>query len=310
MDLSRTGARVINALAHRAGYRLVRLGVEDHTGVTADPIEALYRSEGRPCILSVPVARLRGAGGFAYAPGNPFVDALVEYGDGRCKGFEGSSLEAFYEQWQPRTLAESMGLDPSSAGEFLSNDASFCKVRPWRADFHQQYFADRLTRKEFRKIQDRESIEGQNVAGTLTFGPVSRAFGEITFKRLAKVFDSIRAHGFRPAPGGEHMRASLLVRDGEWRLVVHSGKHRAAACAAAGCQEIPVVLEPLMIRRDDAASWPNVQAGLFTAEQARKVFDRWFDGNHPWGERRSGPTSVVLHEADQASRAVRKRGIP
>jgi hypothetical protein len=295
MDLSRTGTRVINALAHRAGYRLVRSGVDDYTGVTRDPLEALYRSEGRPCVVSVPVARLRGAGGFAYAPGNPFVDTLVAYGEGRCHGYQGSPLEAFYEQWQPRTLAESMGLDSSSAGEFLSNEAAFCKVRPWRAGFHQQYFADRLTRKEFRKIQDREGVRGQNIAGTLTFGPVSRSFGEITFKRLTKVFDSIRAQGFRPAAGGEPMRTGVLARLDEWVLVVHSGKHRAAACAAARCKEIPVVLEPLVIRREDAASWPNVRAGLFTIGQARTVFDRWFEGTHPWRESRSrGPSYHMM----------------
>jgi hypothetical protein len=279
---ARLASRIVGAVARRAGFALAPLHPVDLTDVTTDPVEALYRSRGRSCLMRAPVSRLRGAGGFAFSDSNPFVEALVLYGEGSCPGYLGSPMERYYAEWQPDTLASAFGLTAGSASEFLRHPAGYCKVRPWEVGYHRQYFADRLTRKEFRKVREKEGMASQEVAGTLMFGPVSETFGEITFRRMARVFDSIREKGYRPALGGEHMRATVLTRNGDWRLVVHSGKHRAIACAAAACPEVVLMLEPTSVRREDAASWPNVRDGLFTLDEALVVFDRWFDGRHPW----------------------------
>jgi hypothetical protein len=278
----RLAARIVGAVARRAGFTLGPLHPVDLTDVTTDPVEALYRSRGRSCLVRAPVSRLRGAGGFAFDVANPFVETLDLYGRGGCPGYVGSPMERYYAEWQPDTLASAFGLEARTASEFLGRPADYCKVRPWESGYHRQYFADRLTRKEFRKVREREGLAGQEVAGTLMFGPVSESFGEITFRRMARVFDSVREKGYRPAIGGEHMRATVLIRNRDWRLVVHSGKHRAIACAAADCPEVVVMLEPTSVRHEDAASWPNVRDGLFTLDEARTVFDRWFDGRHPW----------------------------
>jgi hypothetical protein len=81
--------------------------------------------------------------------------------------------------------------------------------------------------------------------------------------------------------------AQLLIRDGEHRVFVRSGKHRIAALGALGHRQITVQLarryHPALIHREDASSWPLVRSAFYTRDQALAIFDRIFAGQQPPG---------------------------
>jgi hypothetical protein len=292
--LDRMG-RALNNMLGRTGYRLVSL---DHLGwlhrlaaaplvETDDPVEASYRATGTAFILEAELTRMRGAF-FAADAENPFARTLAEYAAGRCSGYAGSPLEAYYTAWQPATVGESLGLGPGRHAGILTEPAAACALRPWGTGYDTAYYTERLTRRELAPVLQRLGLEASRLEGNLYFGPVSGAFGEAVFARLVGVLESIRRHGFNPERHG-HMTAGVLVHDGQHRFEIRSGKHRLAALAALGIDRVPVRVcpqvygshQPALVRREEVERWPNVRSGIFTTAEALRVFDTIFAGVHP-----------------------------
>ncbi|MEW6655181.1 MAG: ParB/Srx family N-terminal domain-containing protein, partial [Bacteroidota bacterium] len=77
------------------------------------------------------------------------------------------------------------------------------------------------------------------------------------------------------------VRATALVNEsGEWRWLITAGNHRASAASALGYEEIPIRVN-LVISRTHVKYWPHVVNGLYSEEDALKVFDNYFDGIPP-----------------------------
>jgi hypothetical protein len=263
----------------------------DLRGTTDDPVEVFYRVGRSRFLVDVPLERCRAFGATAQRctreANNPFVDTLVLYGQGRCTSFLESPLHRYYETWQPDSLAEAMGIPADPANQALSAPP-VVPALPWSRSRTGLERARRLALQEFRAAQRRAGVDGGDVDGILSHGPVTPAFGAVTFERLAMVYDSIRWRGYQPEKvGASHIMAQLLMRDGEHRIFIRSGKHRIAALGALGYTRVTVQLArryfPALIHREDASSWPLVRSGLYTRDQAVALFDRIFDGQPPPG---------------------------
>jgi hypothetical protein len=244
-------------------------------------------------VLQVPLSRCLNLGPLAFpcGPGHldPLAATLVAYEEGRCSSYEGSPLEAFFERWQPQTMAEMVGLENAQVSESLLQPArGSTPPMPWSGSRGGANAQGRLQRSDLLAVAERVGVAPDELAGSIYQGPVSQAFGVVTFERIVAIHASIRDHGFRPGRRGRpHIDGRLLLRDGDHRVLVVSGKHRVAACSALDYPSLPVQFrpqkEPLIVRRQDARSWPNVVNGLYDVDQALELFDRMFDGEQPPG---------------------------
>jgi len=257
----------------------------DLRNVTKDALEAYYRApRSAGFVIDVNLDRMRtfGSLGFSCAPegGSPFAKTLLAYEQGRCRTYQDSPLRRFYETWQPANLAETLLIVPAQAGDQLLGLPPIPWLVPWSggADWERWIGQTRT------QVARRTRRLGDGYALNRFCGPVSERYGEMRLASLLKVYRSIRGGGYRPA---SHIRANLLVREGECRVLISDGNHRAAALAAAGFDTIPVWVAgkdkygPSVVWRGDVSSWPVVRSGLLAQDQALAIFDRIFDANSP-----------------------------
>ncbi len=239
------------------------------------PLEGLRKAGGRAFLRSVPVEKIRSAGFSGADPHNPFVLTLRAYAGGRCARFRGSLLENFYECWQPFA-----GRNPAELG----------KPAPWRARTQPagNTAAGRLQRGEFTEVAQELGLDAGEMRGHITGGPVTEAFGEVTLRRMARIYQSVQETGYHPerSPAG-HLRGAYFLREDDFRVLVGSGKHRMAALLALGYEVIPVQFGPpklpAVVRREEVDQWPGVRKGLYSKDEALARFDRIFSGTHPSG---------------------------
>lgn len=92
--------------------------------------------------------------------------------------------------------------------------------------------------------------------------------------------ESIRTRGYRPLLHGSFPEAVLLIRsDGEFVAVRSNGQHRLAVLSATGHQRVRMMIarESVgVLREEDVESWPYVQAGACSPDDAHTVFNWYF----------------------------------
>ena len=267
----------------RLGYEARPIAV-DLRNTTDDPIEALYRSGGRPFLINLPLDKARGLNHLAFpctsGSKHPFIATARAHLAGTLKNDRRSPLEQFYQHWTPNSAAEVLGLlDDGSAA--LSQSPPHGAVLPWTA-LGPQDMAKSLAAavfKENRSFNRHFGIE----EGCPASGRMSDRKIELEYVRLIDVTESIRKKGFICELHG-FVRGYLLIRDNDYVCVINKGQHRIAALAALGYVNIPVKIRTssyvptFAVHRADVESWPNVKKGLFSVEQALKIFDRIFEG--------------------------------
>ena len=260
-------------LAETSAHRMAApRALLDFSNATDDPLEAYYRSRGNPFILRMPADKCYNIGFPGACPNNPFVTTLKAYGQGLCPRYQGSPLHHFYEFWQPVDRSVDTG----------------SRSYPWHDRYlrEDQRIAARVKTWEFKRIRHRLGHDTADLSGHFGHGPVSVAMGEITFARFTQIYDSIRRKGLRPFRAGRrNIVGSILVRGNDYRALIGSGKHRAAALLALEYERIPVQFGPsrfpAIVRREDAASWPTVRDGHYTEREAITLFDHIFSDTHP-----------------------------
>ena len=235
-----------------------------------DPVAAWEELGRRPFRATVELARCATLklNAFRCDPDtpDPLAATLMAIDRGRCAGYRGSPLEAFFASWQPETLAEWFGLDPGS----FPPDSPLLQPPPKRDD--------RLHKGTFLAHR----MNGERPAGCLFYGPVNPDFGEITVRRALAIRSRIRDDGFRPDLTS--LRGNLHIgKDGDWQVLLASGKHTAAALVSLGVKEAPLLLgsnQKSVIHRRHARNLPSV-LGLLTQREAEQVFDRVFAFEQP-----------------------------
>jgi hypothetical protein len=111
---------------------------------------------------------------------------------------------------------------------------------------------------------------------------IARRRLEEEFGWLERALTSIRQHGYQPKKFHSAILARKLVRaDGTTAYLLLDGNHRVAALAALGHHAVAVCCPPwLVVRESDLSRWPQVRRGAYTPEDARRVLQAYFEGNH------------------------------
>jgi hypothetical protein len=255
-------------------------------------LRAIRRPRPTPSrVIMVPIDRCLNLQSLAYPAGeaghDPMTATLLAYRDGTCQQYAGSPLEAFFEVWRPKRLGDVIGVADPMSDLLQRVAAGDTPPYPWARGEVQARGSNRSRRPEMQSALAEVATNAEVTAGIIFYGPVSRSFGEATFIRLVRNYDSIAMEGYRPeVEDRSHIQGRIMISGSDYRVLVGSGKHRLAALSALGTQLIPVrvgTTARATIDLADAASWPNVRTGTYTLEQATQVFERMFAGRQPPG---------------------------
>lgn len=259
--------------------------------VDLHPLASSLQGGERPVLLRVTLARCRHLNWLAFActaqSASPFVQTLLAYARGQCSGYHGSPLERFYAEFRPANAAQAMGLDEAQAPRLARLPAA-ATPWPWQACMP----AERAAQRPAQLAQDNREHGARFGAaeGDTFYGPVSARKGELEYRRLVSVYESIRSQGLRvDARGANNIRVSCLYREDleQWRFIVAGGgQHRLAALAALAHETAIVQLAAgAIVRRCDAEHWPAVRRGELSTQQALDIFDRLFFARAPGTKR-------------------------
>lgn len=248
-----------------------------------DPLTALNAGQGRDVLLTIPLAvcrfqRMHGA--IAYKTGqSPLIKVVQDYLAGRCTAYAGSVLESFYADFQPRAPAEYLRLHDVTS-HWLKTMPPYAAFFPWEDTSPDRRIASkkRIEYKQGHEHGGRLDLSN----GYKHFGPTCREKGELEFRRLIAVAESIRQQGFRVDPHSEkNLGVRLLIWNEDHRFLQDgSGNHRMAALAALGYERAVMQLRAdFVVRRSEVDWWPGVRQGWFTADEALQIFDRIFWGS-------------------------------
>ncbi len=253
------------------------------------PLEAYYEHNGAPSLIRVDLSHCRwyGASGISYSRDSPhpYIQTLIEYEEGICTTYDGSFLQKYWQHWSPKSLAEYFGIDQEECHPLLLRTPPIHNILPWSPSNRIEYMEQEkcMSRSDYREL----CLAGGTPARSC--GPKPDWFGEIRFRRLVSVYESIKGSGYREMAaeskpyGDQHILGNCLVRDGITRFVVANGQHRAAGLSALGHSAASMIVHindgkgPAMVRRDEVGHWPLVGRNIFTPGQAEAIFDRIFD---------------------------------
>lgn len=277
--------RLANGALSRIGLRLSRGGVNSALADVTSPIEAYYRTGGREFLWNAPLDRCRILHCLAFSctkgADNPFIDALVKYERSPALPYLETGLAAYYDQVQPATAAEALGLQPGVA-PILDLAPALAFAFPWSAfgpDVARQMWLSGSYFDTLRVFRVPSQTEWK------AWGPVARELGELEFSRLTSVYRSIRKSGYRRSNGPDgDIGGILLADDSDYAVQVSPGHHRISALAALGHERAPIRIRGPVVHRSDVANWPNVANGVFPVDAALRVFDRIMAGRQPWSD--------------------------
>jgi len=251
------------------------------------PLSLAHQSVARPILLTVPLSHCISFHCAAYpaagGPDSPFLATARRLMKHPEMGFAGSPLDLYYQRVQPASVSERLGF-PHGENPFLDSLPPGAAQFPWSVIPYAE--AQALREQQLQADHAEHSRACRNVHGDSFFGPVSPEKGQVEIDRLRRMLDSFQTRGFIVDPAGfENITAVCLLRGDHWRFLL-AGQHRTAAWAALGHSHIPIQWLTSetgggVIRREDAAYWPQVQKKELTLQQALTLFDRIFDARQP-----------------------------
>jgi hypothetical protein len=276
MKSLRTGTKALLNRALAPFNLEIRKRVRPHpiTDVIDNPLEACSRlRSGTPTAIEAAVEKCVIFNGLSFGETgwHPFVAALAEYSADPGRGYSGSILDRYYAAWQPRNGLECLIGAPGP--QVLAGYPPYVMHAPWLAATPDEQLLrnSRLVELENRifggagmGIEDGYGLQG----------PVSRRKGELEYRRLIEVNDSIRERSYDRSRGD--ITVHVLRRDDEFRFCVRHGQHRAAALRHLGYDSFPV-LPKMLVDRSAVNHWPQVYGGAWGAEEALAYFDHLFD---------------------------------
>lgn len=242
-----------------------------------DPLEVIHKiNSHEPAALNCPLSECVAFNGLAFSEQawHPFVQAAKEYIDTGVRNYEGSSLEKYYDRWQPNNAREAL-IGATLGPTTLDLQPSYIKHLPWS---HRSI--------EERAAYMRRVIEIENAAfgnGSLTVadgyglhGPVSKMKGKLEYERIIDLVDSIQKWGYDRWRGD--VTVEVLKRGSQFRYIITHGNHRAAALTALDYKFIPA--HPIILIDDvEVDHWPSVYKKAWTAEEALIYSNHLFDFN-------------------------------
>lgn len=282
---------VIELLARRVGMeRVSDMPAVDFTGLGMGAESALTRAGGRKVLIEQPLELMRGIYPVCYRldpkGGHPHVlEALFYIGSHENKATE-SPLDKYFNVIKAERAIDIIGVKAEKKDSRVTDYSAGEATLPWASELGEKPKKARKgwLSKDVEEHLGSSSFLSSKVESHFFYsGPVVSEFIEFEKTRIRKVVDSIKKYGYDPNlnKGTPQLRVTLLKSGGSECLVIDSGQHRAAALAALGYTNIPVVVLPKIIRREDVHTWPAVVAGNMTEQEALQVFDRLIAGELP-----------------------------
>ncbi len=256
----------------------------DQRGLIHDPAAGFQPGRPLPFLVEVPLDHCRILRGLAFPgaqrTGNPFVEALLAYGESNRMEDACALLRRFYARVQPADAGSLLGIQAPPTP--LLAQPAFCYVYPW--DPLPSSSVERSRRRAILR-EDAGHGASSGFQGWHHFGPVTEAKVELETRRLVAVYNSIREHGFQRRDGKDgDIEGLVLVAQAESRLLIKRGHHRIAALVALGYSTVAVrcgCYRNALIRREQVAHWAGVGEGGYTTAEALQVFDRIHAGRQP-----------------------------
>lgn len=276
-------ARIASRVLGWGGLKVSRANVIGSWTHLESPIEAYYQSKGTPFVWSAPAERCRILHTMAFPcsrhANNPFVEALLQHERNPSIAFKDTALCAYYENVQPKSAAEALGLAPHDS-------AALTSAPPLEFVFPWSHFSPNEAHQLWLSGSYLDSLSNFRLPTTphewKCWGPVSSALGELEFQRLISIYASIKRSGYRRSDRADgDIGGTLLTEDEDSCILISPGHHRIAALTALGIDQVPVRLSGPVVRRTDVRNWPNVRNGTFTEDTALAVFDRLMAGAQP-----------------------------
>ncbi|MGR2738777.1 hypothetical protein ACUY1T_10030 [Billgrantia sp. Q4P2] len=287
-------ARLPRRVWRKIGPR--RYPVKDLSQEALGPLEALYAYRDLPCLICCRLADCRwfGSTGIAYGRNSlhPYVQSLHQYVRGEYRGYKGSCLEAYWQRWQPASLATSLGLCEENSHPWLQAAPPLSDFMPWSDMAQVEVLRAYAEPKSHGSTHDGPKMSETAVRQV---GPKPAWFGEHRLGKLIHLYETILRDGYRRHASQQlgyfqqHIVVDTLERDGEVRFVVANGQHRAAVLSVLGHEFVPVLVHvlhrrgPSLVRHEDCLRWPLVRHEIISPSQALEVFDRVFDERLPAG---------------------------
>jgi hypothetical protein len=204
-------------------------------------------------VFNLPISKIKHPGGQGHNAQQHHFIAYFQHGV--------SALQQFYSTHQPTSIYEK---------HFIYNYSGLQLSVPWMTEC-----------KTMAKGEHGLGFEH----GHSSCGPISEEKLKLEISRLDHCLNSLRQKGyvvFQSFPKQEngYPRGYFLIsRSGNWIFRLVGGKHRVAAMAWLGWENIPVKCEPRFpkcIYEDDIKNWPRVASGEFSLVEAKMIFDAYF----------------------------------
>ncbi|WP_416137157.1 hypothetical protein ACM26W_11640 [Halomonas sp. HK25] len=250
------------------------------------PVEAIYKANGNPCYVKVPLSRIVS---FEYAAfplsieaGHPFLVTLKEYESNPKLTAENSLLGKYYQLFQPANASDVMGLASPSCRD-LKVLPAWASPPLWSLKTPEEYLD--YIKILFQKEDVSQGVSIGKFMGGSTFGPVEPRKLRLEYARLIGVYESIKKSGYR-FDASECVTGTVWVDDGRWVVSVSSGQHRIASLAALGYEHVIVELQSHkalggVMCKSCCEYFPTVINGIHNVKEAQKIFDRIIRGKPP-----------------------------
>lgn len=265
--------RCLKSVIGISGYELRRIDVpaiQDHRSVEApcSPLEALYSSTSDRFVVDVPVDMI--------VPTRMMLawiavlKAYEAHGEAQARAL----LHGYFTYLQPVNVAQYLKL-PARKEWHHGHPLSY--VYPWEDMLPREKMDFRI--HLMRHEAGRNGLQWQASDGWKGFGPVSERLIDMELGRLTRIYDSIKQHGLDDRHG--HVLGTLFCAGNFQMVQPRRGWHRVAVCMMVGLTSIPIMFDRrhVVVRLEDAEFWPNVRRGLFSLDEAVKIFDERF-GTH------------------------------
>ena len=199
---------------------------------------------------------------------DPYINACKAYIKYRNMQSILKVLSSFYSNFQPSSVSDLFDLGGSEKPDVPVSAVPL----PWEyvsVAWHAEQSKKIVSAERRAKISD--SFQ------TNLYGPLDFKFIEIEARRIATITESMIKSGYIRNDGsdGDIEVYMLYKSQSNFRFIVRSGSHRFAAAKAIGIEKLPVRLFQI-IYYDHAEQWPCVVQKIYTVEQARKIFHRFF----------------------------------
>lgn len=243
-------------------------------------LDVVYDNYGREKLITVPLKDCRFMHFHSYIAkpdsNSPFIQTTKDYLNGVVYTYEGSALEKFYSTFQPKNVQEALGLGELANKTFAGMHPS-STILPWSSLTPEERFRGVNLIEITENLDSRKFMDAS--FGHKHLGPVHLEKGKLEFTRLTNITEIIKKDGFKWfKKAGKNINVTLLISNNKVCYSLVHGNHRVAALSALGFKKVVICLSGMIVRREDASSWPAVRKGYYTEEEALLVFDKVFEG--------------------------------